>query len=139
MIENDTKLEIAAEHYRDSFEILQNRIKHRERFFFFVICILIIMLFELYAPECALKITDESLKKHVGIETHVDFSFISSVVWFCLLSVSIKYFQAVVSIERQYKYIHKIEEYLSKEFSGELFTREGRTYLNNYPHFEGVK
>ena len=32
-----------------------------------------------------------------------------------------------------YKYIHQLEEQVSQEYSGKAFTREGISYLKNYP------
>ena len=52
-----------------------------------------------------------------------------------LLSVVIKYFQSVVFIERQYTYLHSLEDNLSSEYNGQAFTREGKSYLSNYPAF----
>jgi len=55
-------------------------------------------------------------------------------VWFILLSLTIRYYQTTVLIERQYAYLHKLGEELADFFPGAIaFTREGKSYLENYP------
>ena len=44
-----------------------------------------------------------------------------------------RYFQTVTLIERQYRYIHLLEERISSAFDNIAFTREGKSYLDNYP------
>ena len=69
------------------------------------------------------------------MKSPIDITFIGSIIWFGLLSLVVRYFQTVVHIERQYKYIHQIEEQLSAEYANKVFTREGKSYLNDYPLF----
>jgi hypothetical protein len=38
-------------------------------------------------------------------------------------------------VERQYSYIHKVEEKLNKELGEKVITREGEDYLYKYPLF----
>jgi hypothetical protein len=47
-----------------------------------------------------------------------------------------RYYQTVIQIERQYDYIHHLEEIIGSRFTGtRAFTREGKSYLNEYPLF----
>jgi len=62
-------------------------------------------------------------------------SFIGSLIWFGLLGLVVRYFQTVVHIERQYEYIHKLEENISSNYDNKAFTREGKTYQKAYPLF----
>lgn len=42
----------------------------------------------------------------------------------------------MIQIERQYDYIHHLEELLNSKYAGSrAFTREGKAYLNEYPMF----
>jgi len=70
-----------------------------------------------------------------GINLKLDLSMIGNIVWFLLLIFTLRYFQTAVFVERQHLYIHKIEEKLNKQFGEEVITREGKSYLTNYPYF----
>jgi len=75
-------------------------------------------------------------EQKLGLAISVDVGFLGSIVWFALLIAVVRYTQVVVYIERQYKYIHKIEEELHKHFDNSIaFTREGKSYLKDYPKF----
>lgn len=131
----DTKLQILAEHYKNTFNFLQDTLKKRDRLFLGILCILILMLFQLYTPQEASNLISQFIANKLNITTQMNLLFVQSIIWFSLLSITLKYFQSVVFIERQYSYIHKLEEQLSNEYGEKAFTREGASYLKDYPIF----
>lgn len=132
---NSEKLQILSEHYAHTFNFLQSHLKRRDKLFMWVLLILAIMLFYIYIPLEVTNLVNQLLEKKLEVKTHINFLYIQSVIWFVLLAVVIKYFQSVIFIERQYGYLHAIEELLSSEYEKSAFTREGKAYLNDYPAF----
>jgi hypothetical protein len=131
----DTKLQVLAEHYKNTFNFLQNNLKRRDRLFLGVLCILILILFQLYTPQEASNLISQFISNKLNITTQMNLFFVQSIIWFILLAITLKYFQSVIFIERQYNYIHKLEEQLSSEYGEKAFTREGSSYLKDYPIF----
>ena len=129
----DTKLQLLAEHYKNTFDFLQSKLKQRDRVFLFVLVILILMLFQINAPQESEDMIFQLISSKLDISTQMDMSFIQSIIWFGLLADTLKYFQLVVFIERQYDYLHQLEKQLSEEYEGKAFTREGKSYLKDYP------
>lgn len=129
------KLQILSEHYSHTFDFLQSHLKKRDKLFMLVLMILAVMLFYIYIPLEVTNLVNQLIEKNLEINTHIDFLYIQSIIWFILLAIVIKYFQSVVFIERQYSYLHSIEELLSSEYEKSAFTREGKSYLSNYPAF----
>ena len=129
----DTKLQLLAEHYKNSFDFLQIHLKQRNRLFLYVLCILVLMLFQLYTPQEASNIISQLISSKLKLSAPMNTLFIQSIIWFGLLATTLKYFQSVVFIERQYSYIHQLEEQLSEEYEKKAFTREGDSYQNDYP------
>jgi len=132
---NTDKLQILSEHYSHTFDFLQTHLKKRDNLFITVLLLLVVMLFQIYTPIEASNLIAQLIVKKIDISVKIDFLYIQSIIWFSLLAVVIKYFQSVIFIERQYNYLHALEEQLSSEYNGETFTREGKSYLNNYPKF----
>jgi hypothetical protein len=66
---------------------------------------------------------------------HLDLEYVGTFAWLGVLAFSIRYFQAAVRLERDYKYVHSIEAILASEFPAPSFTREGTGYLQDYPLF----
>ena len=132
---NDTKLEVLAGHYSDTFAFIQATLKKRDRLFAGVLLILFVMLFQLYAPSESSTFISKLVAEKLGADEGINFIYIQSTVWFVLLAASVKYFQAVILVERQYNYIHSLEMTLSADYGGESFTREGASYLAEYPLF----
>lgn len=133
MASDDTKLEILSEHYKNTFDFLQNNLKQRNRLFLYVLCILILMLFQLYTPQEASDLMSQFISSKLNLSEQINMLFVQSIIWFGLLATTLKYFQSVVFIERQYNYIHQLEEQLRKEYEKKAFTREGASYLKDYP------
>ena len=131
----DAKLQILHDHYKDTFFYIQEYIKLRDRLFLFILIVVTFMLFQLYSPVSAGEAVSHFITKKLELKSPIDITFIGSIIWFGLLSLVVRYFQTVVHIERQYKYIHQIEEQLSSEYANKVFTREGKAYLNDYPVF----
>jgi len=132
---NSEKLQILSEHYSHTFDFLQSYLKRRDKLFMWALLIIAIMLFHIYIPREVSNLVDQLIEKKLEVQTQINFLYIQSVIWFVLLAIVIKYFQSVIFIERQYSYLHSIEELLSSEYEHSAFTREGKSYLSNYPAF----
>jgi hypothetical protein len=131
----DAKLKILNDHYKDTFACLQESRRARDRYFAFVVSLAALQLFLLAAPNLIERIVEQLVSSQIGIQTKIDISLLESVVWFVLLGISIRYYQVTASLERQYDYIHMLEETLSKFFDTKAFTREGKFYLTKFPTF----
>lgn len=54
--------------------------------------------------------------------------------WLLTLLVGLKYCQTALAVERQYPYLHRLEEAIAARLGDpELFCREGKAYLRAYP------
>jgi len=133
-ITNDKKVEI-LNHYKDTFAQLTESRKLRDRLFSLVLVTVTLLLFQLYAPNEAGTTIGEFITKKLEIQSAINIAFVQSVIWFVLLGFVLRYFQTVTNMERQYSYIHDLEEQLAKYFEGNAFSREGKSYLANYPLF----
>lgn len=135
MLTEDIKFEVLYDHYKDTFNQIQKHIRLRERLFAFILIIITLMLFQIFSPKESGEAISQFVVNRIGLNSPINTSFIGSVIWFILFSLTTRYFQTVVYIERQYNYIHKLEKRISLNYNKETFTREGKSYLNNYPLF----
>lgn len=129
----DKKIEILYDHYKDTFE--QQKIYLRRRNAYTLICLGLIAAFsfQITSPTQSIDIASQLIKEHIG-DIKIEFGYINNVLTFALLWVVIMYFQINFLIEKHYDYIGKIEQKLS-EFE---ITREGKSYLGNYPLLSSV-
>src|SRR6266498_835536 len=135
---DDKKLELLYGHYNDTYAGIQAYVKSRDRFFITVLVLLAVMSFQIALPTESGSAISEFVRIKLGIHGTLSVSFLGTVIWAGLLFVVIRYFQTVVYLERQYRYIHKIEAELSPFYSGVPFTREGTFYESQYPWFSAV-
>lgn len=133
MSTEEIKLQVLSKHYDDTFALIQGKIVQRDKVFYLAILMLVVILFQIYSPTVATEIITQVIAKKLATTVKIDFSFIDSVIWFCLSILLVKYYQTVVYLERQYAYIHRIEEEIEKDCK--VFSREGKSYLDNYPAF----
>ncbi len=134
----DKELEIYYDHYKDTFSWLRKYLTSRDKYFFYLVCLVTILFFNSWLPYDFNSFTKIILKEKVGISDFSNFMLIDSLLLFSILSISIKYFQANLLIERQYSYIHHIEKKLSSKLTYFNIFREGKGYLNNYPIFSSI-
>lgn len=132
---DENLLSLLHDHYKETFAHIQDYLKLRNRLFAYILVVVTLMLFQMYSPSGSERAISELLTEKLKLNTPIDISFLASIIWFALLSLVVRYYQTVVHIERQYDYIHKLEDQISPEYNGKAFTREGRSYLKEYPLF----
>jgi hypothetical protein len=135
MPSEETKFQILHDHYKDTFAHIQDFLKLRDRFFFLILIVVTLMLFQIYSPAESGVTISEFVAKQLELKNPIDISFVGSILWFGLLGLVIRYFQTVVHLEKLYEYIHKLEEQISPNYDNKAFTREGKFYLSDYPLF----
>ena len=101
----------------------------------FIIVIVTLQLFQVFSPSSADTTIGEFVTKKLDLASSIDVSYIESIIWFLLLGLTLRYFQTCTSLDHQYSYLNMVEENLCRIFRGEVFTREGKYYLNDYPLF----
>lgn len=131
---NDSKFEALHEHYKETFSNIKESIKLRDKLLVIVFIVLSLVVLHTFWPIDALTAFSNFTTQKIGIAFSISNGFLSSIIWFAFLAVVVRYTQVVVYIERQYAYIHLIEEELNKNYENKvIFTREGKSYLNKYP------
>ncbi len=101
----------------------------------FVVLALGFLAFQIISPITSDVVVNDFLNFKFGLNLKLDLAIIGNIAWFLLLIFTIRYFQVAVFVERQYSYVHKIEESLNKESGEDIITREGKSYLDRYPIF----
>ena len=135
-ISDDTKFQALHEHYNDTFSNIKESIKLRDRLVALVLFVLALVALYTFWPVDAITAFSQITTQKIGVAISVDGTFLGSILWFALLATIVRYTQVVVYIERQYAYIHNLEEELRKNYDHEIvFTRECKSYLNKYPLF----
>ena len=135
-ISSDIKFQALHEHYKDTFLNIKESIKLRDKLVALVLFVLALVVLYTFWPADAITAFSQITAQKIGIAISVDGSFLGTIIWFALLATVVRYTQVVVYIDRQYAYIHHLEEELCKNYDSEVvFTREGKSYLNKYPIF----
>lgn len=135
-ISSDTKFIALHSHYSDTFANIKESIRLRDKLTALILLVLAFLALYTFWPADAITAFSGISAQKLGLEISVDVGFLGSIIWFALLITIVRYTQVVIYIERQYKYIHKIEEELHEHFGNSVaFTREGKSYLKNYPKF----
>src|SRR3712207_5106984 len=131
------RLEVLHDHYKESFSYIRERERERDRLF-----LILIALFALLALEIQYPINFRGAVgtlTFLGIELNVDAlplpAFLTA-TWVTVLVITLRYCQASTNVERQYQYLHTLEDKISAELGDkELYRREGRAYKSEYPLF----
>jgi hypothetical protein len=132
---DDTKLIVLNDHYNSTVTDFKKLNKTRDTNFLFMLILLGVMAFQYVSPSQSQSVLTQFAQKKLEVDATISVGVIGSLVWFSLLYVSVRYFQNVINIEKQYNYTHQLENELAKHYDGKAFTREGKTYLNNYAIF----
>jgi len=133
---DEAKFNNLCSHYKDTFDIHQASIKQRDKLFYGLLVILAVFTLQLSSTEVVVSVVNDYVSKNTGIKLGKSADFISTLLWLLLLGFTTRYFQVIIGIERQYGYLHHLEEKLNCFHpESKVFTREGKFYLSKYPLF----
>jgi hypothetical protein len=135
MIPEDKKLEFYYDHYKDSFQQLAKYLDNRIRYFLISLVLIVFLFLITIEPNTMNSAFIDWLSKQIGTTAKIDFAYVNHFLLFSLLWVLILYFQSVLTIEKSYKYIHFIEDELTKQMNPYIISREGKFYLGEKPKF----
>ena len=132
----EAKFNNLCSHYKDTFDIHRASIKQRDTLFYGLLVILAVFTLQLSSTEVVVSVVNDYVNKATGIKLGKSADFISTLLWFLLLGFTTRYYQVVLEIERQYGYLHALEEKLNGYYpESKAFIREGKSYLSKYPLF----
>lgn len=139
-IDDNVKLEVLHDHYKESFLYIREREKQRDRFFMFVIALIGVLFLEIQYSDIFSMILGNVKLEFVELNISImPISVFLSVTWTYLFVIVLRYCQAAIFVERQYGYLHNLEDQISKLFDHEdIYCREGKAYLNRYPLFSNL-
>src|SRR5947208_15562932 len=106
------ELQILHDHYKDTCSVMQAGRTSRDRYLYTILGVLVVVLFDLYSPRAFSTILSDWIRKQSASAQAPDLRYIQSVIWFVLLGLTVRYCQVSLFIERQYAYLHAVEEQL---------------------------
>jgi hypothetical protein len=131
----DKQLEILHDHYKETFARLREVESSRDRLFLWVIGLFALLSVEIGYPAAIggalgkLNIAGGELNLQA-----LPLPALLNVTWVLTLAMGLRYCQTSVLVNRQYPYLHSLEETISPELGGgDLYQREGKVYLREYP------
>lgn len=133
---DEAQREILHDHYKETFQYIRERETLRDRLFLVLIGLYALLAVQIQYPR-KFDGTVETINLF-GIQVDVNslpLAALLTATWVFVLAVVLRYCQTTINVERQYGYLHLLEERLSPEFGGDVYCREGRAYEDQYPHF----
>lgn len=135
MNKSDKQLEILHDHYKETFARIREEERSRDRLFLSLIGLFALLCLEIGYPAAV----GGSLGTAtiLGAEIHLDalpLAALLNLTWTLTLVIALKYCRITVWVSRQYPYVHNLEENISGLVGGgNLYRREGKAYLTDYP------
>ncbi|HJR80556.1 MAG TPA: hypothetical protein VJ821_10815 [Anaerolineales bacterium] len=129
--DKDSQLEVLSHHYSETFELLKTDVAKRDRLFLYILIVIFLLLLYMSAPGVMGDLLNNFIRSELRDQSDanlIDVSFMGTILLLGLLSLSHTYFQTVLHVERQYKYVYQLEAELSSRFESKAFSREGEFY-----------
>lgn len=124
-------LELFYDHYKETFVVISEQTKQRDKKFVLVFILLFILLLFTFNSIEYSNIIFNFINEQYLLDLSNQFSVIQTFLWLALFYETLRYSQSMVYIEREYKYIDYLEEQIT-ELSKITFNREGKDYTKNY-------
>ena len=129
----ETRLDVLHDHYKESFSHIREREKQRDRLFLVLIGLFALLSLQILYP------TDFGGAlgplKVSGAEVDIGalpLPALLSASWVFTFAIALRYCQVSINVERQYPYLHALEDKISAAIGDpDLYRREGGEYLRN--------
>jgi len=132
-MDEEKRSELLMDHYKDTFAIILDHWKTRNRLFMYVLALIAILGVDSLSPGSLSNFVNEYLKSKLQTGASwktIDFAAVDLLARFLLLFLVIQYYQRSISVDRLYNYIHNLEEKICATMGGDFVTREGKSYLS---------
>jgi hypothetical protein len=132
---SETEFNNLCSHYKDTYEIHLASVKQRDALFYALLVILALFSLQVASTDLVNSALS-SYVKQLDISIDKNSNLFGTLLWLLLFGFSLRYYQTVIQIERQYDYIKHLEEIVSGRYAGtRAFTREGKSYLGEHSLF----
>ncbi len=130
------KLSLLHDHYKETFALIRERETQRDRLFLWLLVIFALLVIEIQYPA-----NFNGVLGHLNVAGNdidlqrLPLSRLLNVSWVFTAAFVLKYCQVAKSVERQYMYLHLLEDRISDRLGdADVYRREGRAYQEKYPH-----
>lgn len=124
------------DHYKDSFEQQKNYILKRDRYTIALLAMVSVLCLRVVDIEEVNKNILKIITQYVE-NINLNIKYIGVAISYIFLWLIIQYYQVCLTIEKNYNYIHRIEEKLSADGKYKI-EREGINYLKSYPWLKSL-
>lgn len=132
------KLELLYDHYKETCEIARENEKIRNRMFI-IVCLIIGLLFLFsYDSNSIIGLIQSWFQGNYNCDLMFSSNIIQAILWIILLIITLRYLGININLDRSYVYISNLEEKINKISKNDIITREGFSYLNNYPILNNI-
>ena len=125
------------DHYKDTWSVQQSYLSERNKLTVSLLVLLVLVAGFIYDPA----MLNDNINTYVA--SHVEglafeMKYLNTGLIFLLLWIMTRYYQAVIKIERMYRYLNDCETNLSADHKKYVINREGAYYSKSKPWFTKV-
>lgn len=133
MLSEEFKFTNLYDHYKETIKYLKDDLKKRDKLTLYSLILIIFYFLIEFKSSDSVSLVNKYLEKKIGLELNINYDLLTTAILLLLFRYTLKYFQINLNIEKQYNYIHKLEDDLNNLANSQLITREGFSYLEDYP------
>jgi hypothetical protein len=108
------RLDILHDHYKESFALIREREKLRERYLLFLLGLYGLLIVEIgYPAQFDGSVGSVSVAATTIDLTPLPLAALLSATWVFTMAVALRYCQLAITVERSYTYLHHLEDVIS--------------------------
>lgn len=129
------RLGILHDHYKESFALIRERERHRDRTFLILLGLFALLILEVgYPAQFGGSLDSASVAAGEVDLDALPLAALLSATWVFTMAIALRYCQLSITVERSYDYLHRLEDSISPLLGDNgVYRREGKFYLNRYP------
>lgn len=124
----EQQTQVAFAHYETTVSDLRRYIRYRYRYLFYSLLLAFVSLLHYFFPQDMQEALKTVLDENLNLPESTDFRLIQFGLLVALMLTVARYFQIVMSVDRQQEYVRHLEDKINCLLPGDLVTFEGKFY-----------
>ena len=133
VLNEEIKYSTLYDHYKETISYLKSDLAKRDKLTWILLTLLIIYFLVEFKTVESINVANFIVKDKLGDSILINYNLLVTAMLLSILLITMRYFQLCLNIEKQYSYIHNVEDKLNAISEEKLITREGYSYLKEYP------
>ena len=132
-MDTEKVFETLYDHYKESCSLTNSKLENRNKDFLLLCILEAVSFLIIWNPSITFGLLNDAIRSKIESSIQIGNNALQTLIWVLISFVLVRYIQDTLYVERQYKYLERLEISIKDIVGNSDFSRESEYYSSNYP------